>query len=81
MKDGQIYDANAPMLVSRTSALSCSSKFYGKVDDNEKEIRDILSKALQENDIILISGGVSMGILIMYIRSLLISKLIRYFME
>ena len=61
LKDGQIYDANAPMLVSRTSALSCSSKFYGKVDDNEKEIRDILSKAIKENDIILISGGVSMG--------------------
>ncbi|MDO6993039.1 molybdopterin molybdotransferase MoeA [Brachyspira innocens] len=61
LKEGQIYDANAPMLVSRTSALSCSSKFYGKVDDDEKDIRDLLSKAIKENDIILISGGVSMG--------------------
>ncbi|WP_300369865.1 molybdopterin molybdotransferase MoeA [Brachyspira sp.] len=61
LKEGQIYDANAPMLVSRTSALSCSSKFYGKVNDDEKEIKDVLSKALNENDIVLISGGVSMG--------------------
>ena len=61
LKEGQIYDANAPMLISRTSALSCNSKFYGKVNDDEKEIREILSKALEENDIVLISGGVSMG--------------------
>ncbi|TVL58688.1 molybdopterin molybdotransferase MoeA [Brachyspira hyodysenteriae] len=61
LKEGQIYDANAPMLVARTSALSCSSKFYGKVNDDEKEIKEILSKALEENDIVLISGGVSMG--------------------
>lgn len=61
LKEGQIYDANAPMLVSRTSALSCNSKFYGKVNDDEKEIKDMLSKAIKENDIVLISGGVSMG--------------------
>lgn len=61
LKEGQIYDANAPMLVARTSALSCNSKFYGKVNDDEKEIKDLLSKALNENDIVLISGGVSMG--------------------
>ena len=61
LKEGQIYDANAPMLVSLTSALSCSSKFYGKVNDDEKDIRDILSKSFEENDIVLISGGVSMG--------------------
>ena len=61
LKEGQIYDANAPMLVARTSALSCNSKFYGKVNDDEKEIKEILSKALEENDIVLISGGVSMG--------------------
>lgn len=61
LKEGQIYDANAPMLVSRTLALSCDSKFYGKVNDDEREIKNILSKAIEENDIVLISGGVSMG--------------------
>ena len=49
------------MLVSRTLALSCDSKFYGKVNDDEREIKNILSKAIEENDIVLISGGVSMG--------------------
>lgn len=61
LKEGQIYDANAPMLVSRTLALSSDSKFYGKVNDDEREIKNILSKAIEENDIVLISGGVSMG--------------------
>ncbi|OEJ13047.1 molybdopterin molybdenumtransferase MoeA [Brachyspira hampsonii] len=61
LKEGQIYDANAPMLAARTSSLSCNTKFYGKVNDDEKEIKEILSKALDENDIVLISGGVSMG--------------------
>ena len=61
MKEGEIYDANAPMLLSRTLDLSCNGKFYGRVKDDENEIRNILCKALDENDIILITGGVSMG--------------------
>lgn len=61
LKEGEIYDANAPMLLSRTLDLSCNGKFYGRVKDNENEIRNILCKALDENDIILITGGVSMG--------------------
>lgn len=61
LKEGEIYDANAPMLLSRTLDLSCNGKFYGRVKDNENEIRNILCKALDENDIVLITGGVSMG--------------------
>lgn len=61
LKEGEIYDANAPMLLSRTLDLSCNGKFYGRVKDDENEIRNILCKALDENDIILITGGVSMG--------------------
>ena len=61
LKEGEIYDANAPMLLSRTLDLSCNGKFYGRVKDDENEIRNILCKALDESDIILITGGVSMG--------------------
>ena len=61
LKEGEIYDANAPMLLSRTLYLSCNGKFYGRVKDDENERRNILCKALDENDIILITGGVSMG--------------------
>lgn len=61
LKEGEIYDANSPMLLSRTLDLSCNGKFYGRVKDDENEIRNILCKALDENDIILITGGVSMG--------------------
>lgn len=61
LKEGEIYDANAPMLLSGTLDLSCNGKFYGRVRDDENEIRNILCKALDENDIILITGGVSMG--------------------
>ena len=61
LKEGEIYDANAPMLLSRVSNLSCNGKFYGRVRDDEKEIREILNKAINENDMVLITGGVSMG--------------------
>lgn len=61
LKEGEIYDANAPMLLSRVSNLSCNGKFYGRARDDEKEIRDILNKAINENDTVLITGGVSMG--------------------
>lgn len=61
LRDGEIYDANAPMLLNRTLDLSCNSKFYGIVKDNENEIREVLNKALIENDMVLITGGVSMG--------------------
>ena len=61
LKEGEIYDANAPMLLSRVSNLSCNGKFYGRARDDEKEIREILNKAINENDTVLITGGVSMG--------------------
>lgn len=61
LKEGEIYDANAPMLLSRVSNLSCNGKFYGKVRDDENEIRHTLNKAINENDMVLITGGVSMG--------------------
>ena len=61
LKEGEIYDANAPMLLSRVSNLSCSGKFYGRVRDDENEIRETLNKSVNENDMVLITGGVSMG--------------------
>ena len=61
LKEGEIYDANAPMLLSRVSNLSCNGKFYGKVRDDENEIRHTLNKAINKNDMVLITGGVSMG--------------------
>ena len=61
LKEGEIYDANAPMLLSRVSNLSCNGRFYGRARDDENEIRDILNKAINENDTVLITGGVSMG--------------------
>ncbi len=61
LKEGEIYDANAPMLLNSALDLSCNGKFYGRVKDDKNEIRTILDKAINENDIVLITGGVSMG--------------------
>lgn len=61
LKEGAIYDANAPMLLNRMLDLSCNCKFYGRVKDDKNEIRTILDKAIDENDMVLITGGVSMG--------------------
>ena len=58
---GKIYDSNRTMLSSLVSRSNGVPKIYPIVPDNLEETCSALKTAFQENDIILSSGGVSVG--------------------
>ncbi|WP_298224984.1 gephyrin-like molybdotransferase Glp [Flavobacterium sp.] len=61
LKHGQVYESNAIML--QTALLDAhfnDVKLY-QVDDDFENTKSTLKNAIQENDVILISGGISVG--------------------
>lgn len=59
--DGQIRDANGPMLAALCRELGADVKAYGIVRDNWDEMCRVFGKAIDECDLLLISGGTSVG--------------------
>jgi molybdopterin molybdotransferase len=58
---GQIRNSNAYQLIAQADRAGTQVKYYGIAKDDEDETFSIINKAVSENDIVLISGGVSMG--------------------
>ncbi|MHB9151796.1 MAG: molybdopterin molybdotransferase MoeA [Spirochaetales bacterium] len=56
-----IYDSNGPQLCAQVSAAGAEARFYGILRDREEALTEVLSQALDECDLVLVSGGVSMG--------------------
>lgn len=61
LSDGEIYNSNGPQLMAQTASLSCPVRYYGITQDDRESLYKIIRKAVEENDILLLSGGVSMG--------------------
>lgn len=59
--DGQIRDANGPMLVSLCRELGADVTSYGIVRDDWDAMCEVFGRAVSECDILLISGGTSVG--------------------
>jgi len=57
----QIRNSNASQLMAQVSRAGAMAKYYGIARDEEAAIEALLSRALKENDVVLISGGVSFG--------------------
>jgi len=57
----QIRNCNGSQLLAQTDRAGAIGKYYGIARDNEKETLEIVTKAILENDLVIISGGVSMG--------------------
>jgi len=57
----QIRNSNASQLMAQVTRAGAIGKYYGIARDEEASIEALLSKALGENDVVLISGGVSFG--------------------
>jgi molybdopterin molybdotransferase len=57
----KVRDSNSYMLSAQIEKAGAKFNRYGIVADDEAKIRKNIEKALKENDIILISGGTSMG--------------------
>jgi molybdopterin molybdotransferase len=58
---GRIYNSNRFTLNGLAAAFGCEVRDYGIVPDNLATTREVLRKAAAENDLIVTSGGVSVG--------------------
>ncbi len=61
LTEGSIYNSNAPMLYQRAIELGCETLLLGGCKDDKESIKNIISKALSDFDLIVTSGGVSVG--------------------
>ncbi|TFG41626.1 MAG: molybdopterin molybdotransferase MoeA [Bacteroidia bacterium] len=57
----QIRNSNANQLMAQVSRAGASGKYYGIAPDDEDFTFSLVEKAISENDMVLITGGVSMG--------------------
>jgi molybdopterin molybdotransferase len=58
---GRIYNSNRFTLNGLAAAFGCEVRDYGIVPDNLPATREVLRRAAAENDLIVTSGGVSVG--------------------
>jgi molybdopterin molybdotransferase len=57
----QIRNCNAYQLIAQAERAGVSARYYGIARDDVEETYSMISRAIAENDLILITGGVSMG--------------------
>lgn len=57
----QIRNTNSSQLIAQIARAGAIGKYYGIARDEEESITALMKKALEENDVLLISGGVSFG--------------------
>lgn len=61
LKNNQIYDINSHFIRANFGELNCKIKYGGILGDSAKTLKSALKKAVQKYDIIITSGGVSVG--------------------
>ena len=57
----QIRNSNGYQLCSQVGAAGAIAKHYGVAGDTEEALGEVIRRAGRENDVLLLSGGVSMG--------------------
>ncbi len=57
----QIRNSNGYQLIAQVKACGAEANYIGIAEDTPEDTFDKVSKALNENDIVLLTGGVSMG--------------------
>lgn len=60
-RDSQIRNSNASQLYAQSLQFGCGPIYYGIVEDTKEAITNAVEKAKEENDVVLLTGGVSMG--------------------
>ncbi|MCD6324299.1 MAG: molybdopterin molybdotransferase MoeA [Desulfurococcales archaeon] len=58
---GRIPNSSGPLIASYAEELGCEAEVLGIVGDDEVRIREILINALRDHDIIVVTGGTSVG--------------------
>lgn len=57
----QIRTSNSYQLFSHVQSAGCVPTYYGIARDTEAAIDELMKRAIAENDVVILSGGVSMG--------------------
>jgi len=57
----QIRNSNAYQLISQIIDSGCHANYLGIVEDQEKNLKKHMLEALADNDVLILTGGVSMG--------------------
>lgn len=60
-KPSQIRNSNAAQLISQIKKFGGIADYVGIARDTEEDTRKMITRALEGNDVVLLSGGVSMG--------------------
>ena len=61
LESGKIYNSNGPQLYNQITSIPAKCNYYGIINDDENAIRECIEKAFSECNLVIISGGVSMG--------------------
>ncbi len=61
LQPGQIYNANGPALLGYLSQLGISTVKIYKVKDDPNEVIRVIGEALASSDVLLLTGGISVG--------------------
>jgi molybdopterin molybdotransferase len=59
--NGEIYNSNGPQLCAQVQAMNAEACYQGVAVDRPTELAEAIERALGETDVLLLSGGVSMG--------------------
>lgn len=58
---GQIYNANGPALISYLDQMGITEVTVLKVKDEKSEVTRVIGEALESSDVVLLTGGISVG--------------------
>lgn len=61
MRPGLVFDSNGRILADAVRELGGDPIFFGAFRDNVAELREVLGRALEDSDVVLLSGGTSKG--------------------
>lgn len=61
LSEGKIYNSNRIFLKMRLEELGCETLFFDSINDDEKAIFDLIKNAEKSCDVLISTGGVSVG--------------------
>lgn len=61
LQPGQIYNANGPALIAYLSQMGITEVTVLKVKDEKSEVTRVIGEALEASDVVLLTGGISVG--------------------
>lgn len=61
LREGEIYNSNGPMLEAFLRAIGIKEISAYKASDDKEELQGSINEALENSDVLLLSGGISVG--------------------